>query len=264
MGRICGPHPRASPKLAGIRSRADERNRRYGVLSETMFRPKRLTRSRTVQQTIGFLAAEYLRLVWRTTRFTLEPSDPYERWGQGAPNIITFWHGQHFLTPFVKRPGDRGKALISRHRDGEINAIAAERLGIGTIRGSGDHGGRFIAKGGVSAVMAMIEALKQGYHIGLTADVPKRARVAGMGIIRLAGASGSPILPIAIATRRRIELNNWDRTAINLPFGPGAIVIGDPIRVAADASPTVLEAARSELEKTLNAITARVYAILDK
>ena len=56
-------------------------------------------------------------------------------------------------------PGDRGKVLISRHRDGEINAIAAERLGIETIRGSGDTGGDSTRKGGVGAFQAMLETL---------------------------------------------------------------------------------------------------------
>jgi len=45
------------------------------------------------------------------------------------------------MTPFIKtKESHRAKVLISRHRDGEFNAIAAERLGIGTIRGSGRYG----------------------------------------------------------------------------------------------------------------------------
>ena len=64
------------------------------------------------------------------------------------PAIFAFWHGQHFLTPFIKtKDTHRAKVLISRHRDGEFNAIAAERLGIGTIRGSGDHGARVPPQG---------------------------------------------------------------------------------------------------------------------
>ena len=43
----------------------------------------------------------------------------------------------------------RAKVLISRHRDGEINAVAAERLGIETIRGSGIARHRLSRKGGV-------------------------------------------------------------------------------------------------------------------
>src|SRR5207244_4156263 len=134
-----------------------------------------------------------------------------------SPFIIAMWHGQHFLMPFIKRE-HRAKVLISRHRDGEINAVAAERLGIGTIRGSGNLGGAFIGKGGVSAFKEMLSALEQGYIVALTADVPRVARVAGLGIIKLARASGRSIYPIAITTHRRIELKTWDRTAINLPF----------------------------------------------
>ena len=83
--------------------------------------------------------------------------------------------------------------LISRHRDGEFNAIAAERLGIGTIRGSGDHGGAFHRKGGVGAFREMLQALEEKWNVATTADVPKRARVVGLGVIMLARESGRPI-----------------------------------------------------------------------
>jgi hypothetical protein len=138
-----------------------------------------------------------------------------------------------------------------------------ERLGIGPIRGSGTHGGGFLGKGGVSAFKEMLSALEEGYNVALTADIPKVARVAGLGIVKLASASGRPIYPIAIATRRRLELNNWDRTAINLPFGRGAGVAGEPIRVPADADVAALESARHTLEASLNAATARAYALAD-
>src|SRR5207245_232479 len=134
------------------------------------------------------------------------------------PGILTMWNGQHFMMPFVKRAHHRGKVLISRHRDGEINAIVAQRLGIEVIRGSGDPGGRFDRKGGVVAFREMLAALAEGYNIALTADVPKVARVAGLGIVTLARESGRPIFPVAVATSRRLELANWDRSAINLPF----------------------------------------------
>ncbi len=96
--------------------------------------------------------------------------------------------------------------LISRHRDGEFNAIAAERLGIGTIRGSGDHGSAFHRKGGVGAFKEMVRALEDKYNVAMTADVPKRSRVAGLGVIMLARESGRPIMPFAMATSRFIRL----------------------------------------------------------
>ena len=160
----------------------------------------------------GFSRPSILRLVWLTNKFSFDPADVYESVEPQQPVIFAFWHGQHFLTPFIKtKESHRAKVLISRHRDGEFNAIAAERLGIGTIRGSGDHGGAFHRKGGVGAFREMVRALEEGYNVASTADVPKRSRVAGLGIIMLAREFGRPIMPFAMATSRFIRLNNWDQ-----------------------------------------------------
>jgi lysophospholipid acyltransferase (LPLAT)-like uncharacterized protein len=99
--------------------------------------------------------------------------------------------------------------------------------------------------------------------MALTADVPKVSRVAGVGIAKLASMSGRPIFLVAIATKPRITLNNWDRSVVNLPFGRGAMVGDGPIYVPADADDAALEAARNEIETRLNAITARAYEIVD-
>jgi lysophospholipid acyltransferase (LPLAT)-like uncharacterized protein len=222
---------------------------------------KRLATEPWVQKSVGVLAAEYLRLVWNTCAFRIDPPDFYER--ADVPFIVAMWHGQHFMMPFLKRAPLRAKVLISRHRDGEINAIAAERLGIGTIRGSGDGGRGFMRKGGVAGFRAMLDALAQGFNVALTADVPKVSRVAGRGIVRLARNSGRPIYPVAVATSRRIQMNNWDRSVLNLPFGRFAIVVGEAIRVAADADEAAVETARLVVETRLNAATDRVYAIVD-
>jgi lysophospholipid acyltransferase (LPLAT)-like uncharacterized protein len=224
-----------------------------------------VTRSGAFQEAVGAAGAWYLRLVWWTSRpITLEPGDIYDV--TEMPVIVAMWHGQHFLTPFIKRNEEahRVKALISRHRDGEINARAAHRLGIETIRGSGAHNGEFQRKGGATAFHEMLEALEQGYNIALTADVPKLARVAGMGVVKLAQFSGRPIYPVAIATSRRIELNSWDRSVVNLPFSRIAGVAGNPIPVPRDADAAALETARQMVEEELNRVTARAYAIADR
>jgi lysophospholipid acyltransferase (LPLAT)-like uncharacterized protein len=227
------------------------------------FRRKVVT-SAAFYEAVGMVGASYLRLVWRTSRVTLEPSGIYEQ--AEIPAIIAMWHGQHFLAPFIKRndPRHRTKVLISRHRDGEINARAAERLNIGTIRGSGAHHGGFHHKGGAVAFTEMLEALKDGYNIAMTADIPKIARVAGLGVVKLAQLSGRPIYPLAMASSRRIELDNWDRTAVNLPFGRIGVVAGEAIFVPGDADREVLEALRRRVENELNRITIRAYEIADK
>jgi lysophospholipid acyltransferase (LPLAT)-like uncharacterized protein len=224
---------------------------------------KRLVGSRSFQRAVGVMAAEYLRLVWSTTWFVVEPEGFVEHAQFDFPVIVGIWHGQHFLLPFMR--GERAfKVLISRHRDGEINAIAAEHLGIGAIRGSGDHGGEFARKGGVGAFRQMLATLAQGCSVTLTADVPKVTRIAGSGIVRLAAVSGRPIYLVAIATHNRITLNNWDRTEINLPFGRGGIVGRGPFRVAADADADALETARLTIESELNGATKRAHQLADR
>jgi len=212
-----------------------------------------------VQHAAGFTAAEFLRLVWLTNRFTFDPPDIYQRVEPDMPVIIAFWHGQHFMMPFLKKKKYPAKVLISRHRDGEINAIAAERLDVGTVRGSGDHGTEFHRKGGVSAFKAMLRTLDQKINMALTADVPKVSRKAGLGIIMLARESGRPILPVAIATSRFKRLNNWDRSVIHLPFGRGIMSAGELVRVPPDADNETMQILRAELEARLNAVTRHAY-----
>jgi lysophospholipid acyltransferase (LPLAT)-like uncharacterized protein len=223
---------------------------------------RRLARSPTAQQVIGIAGAEYLRFVWRTSRLVIEPADLYEVVQPELPVIVAMWHGQHFMVPFLRR-GHRVKVLISRHRDGEINAIAANRLGVMPIRGSGDHGRRFDVKGGVGAFRNMLNALEEGYNVALTADIPKVARIAGFGIVMLSKESGRPIFPVAVATSRRIVLDNWDASAINLPFSRIAIVAGAPVKVPAQADHVIMEHCREAVERGLTEVTRRAYEIVD-
>jgi lysophospholipid acyltransferase (LPLAT)-like uncharacterized protein len=217
-----------------------------------------LRKSELFRRSLGYTLAGYLWSVARSARFEVEPANIYEIAEREMPIILTFWHGQHFLAPFIMQSHHRAKVLISRHADADINAIAAEALGVGTIRGSGATNARdFHRKNAVGAMREMIDSLAQGINVALTADVPKIARVAGRGVVVLARYSGRPIYPIAIATNRRIVAKSWDRASIDLPFSSGGAVAAEPVRVAADADDDELEAARTLVQERLNAATAR-------
>src|SRR5512138_3946689 len=218
--------------------------------------------SRPFQVALGRTLASYLRLVWNTSSLTIEPPDLYDRVDIEIPFILTFWHGQHFLMPFVMKPHHEGKVMISRHADADINAITAEAFGVGTIRGSGAHGRDFIRKGGISATKLAIDTLRSGVNVAMTADVPKISRVAGLGVVTVAKYSGRPIFPIAIATRNRRLAKSWDRASIHLPFGPAAMVVGDGVHVAPDADDAALDAARLVVQERLNKITERAEELV--
>jgi lysophospholipid acyltransferase (LPLAT)-like uncharacterized protein len=212
------------------------------------------------------MLAGYLRFVRASSTLIREPADPYTALAASLPYIVTMWHGQHFMLPFARQPGHDVRVLISRHGDGGINAVAAERLGLGTIRGSGGRERhRALEKGGVRGFLEMKSALAAGATVCMTADISNGvSRRAGIGVVALARASGRPIVPAAFATSRRITLKSWDRATVNLPFSRAALVLGDPILVPADADEATLEACRKRVEDELNRITERAYAIADR
>ncbi|MBV9111359.1 MAG: lysophospholipid acyltransferase family protein [Hyphomicrobiales bacterium] len=223
---------------------------------------KQIGRSRPVLALLGFGLASYLRLLRRTTRFTLDPPDLYLDVDKDKPFIAALWHGQHFMLPFMIRDVDKCTCLISKHATAEINARAARHLGIGVLRGSGAGQGDPRRKGGARALREMLDALASGLIVGVTADIPKTARVVGPGIILLAKLSGRPIRPCAVVASRRIDFDTWDRASMGLPLGRGVIALGDAIRVAPDASPDEMEQARRALENGLDRLHERAYALM--
>jgi lysophospholipid acyltransferase (LPLAT)-like uncharacterized protein len=222
---------------------------------------KRLGRMKLVQEALGFLLAAYIRLVRRTNRFTFEPADLDAAIAGQTPLIVAMWHGQHLMISFAwPRSIARMAALISRHGDGGVNAAALRRLGVTPIRGSGARSAEKRGKGGASAMREMLRALDGGASVAITADIPKRARVAGDGIVLLAKLSGRPIAPTAVVTSRRFDFLSWDRASLGKPFGRGAIVVGELIHVAPDADDRAMEEARRAVEAGLDAVHARAYA----
>lgn len=225
---------------------------------------KRLGRARVVQEAVGRSFAGYLGVVRRTNRFVHEPADIYAVLEPLQPFIGAMWHGQHFMAPFLRRPDDRAASLVSRSNDGELNAIALRHVGIRAIRGSGARGRDQRLKGGAEALRAMVRALEDGENMFLTADVPKIARQCGTGIVTLARMSGRPIVPVAVATSRRITFQSWDRAAMGLPFGRGAIVAGRPVRVPREIDQAGLETVRLSVQRELDRVHARAFALVGR
>jgi lysophospholipid acyltransferase (LPLAT)-like uncharacterized protein len=225
---------------------------------------KQIGQSNLVQKVLGEGLAGWLRLVHGTSRFADSPADLYGPIRDQYPYIVAMWHGQHFLVPFMRREGHEFKILISRHGDGEINAVAVTRLGLGLVRGSGARAARQHYKGGPAALRELVATLKDGQSVGVTADVPRVGGVAGLGIVTLARLSGRPIVPVAVATSNLVQLSTWDCAVINLPFSRGAFVIGDLVHVPKDAKGDLMEANRIEVQNALDAAHRTAYGMVGR
>ena len=224
---------------------------------------KTVGRTRGVLEAAGALASGYLRLVRATNRFVQEPHGFLEAIRPDLPVIVAMWHGQHFMVHYAWPPQTRVAALISRHEDGEINAIILRKLGVEAIRGSGGRGGEKTRRhGGAAALREMARRLGEGRTVVMTADVPKISRRAGPGIVALARMTGRPIYPLAVVTSRRFDFRSWDHASLGKPFGRGAMVLGDPISVDREADAATCEAARSAVESGLDRVHERAYRLV--
>lgn len=223
---------------------------------------KRILRNPVLQKAIGFTVASWLKFVRRTSRFEMQRMDiPARFWANHESFIAATWHGQNLVLPTFWHNWREMRILVSRHGDGEIIANIMRYLGVGLIRGSGVPKGetrreKHKGKGGAAALRGMVRALNEDISIGMTADLPPGpGRRAGEGIVMLARLSGRPIVPVAGATSHRIQLKNWDRFTINLPFSKGVFIIGEPIHVPRDLDDETFEACRKAVEDELNRIT---------
>ncbi len=134
------------------------------------------------------------------------------------------------ISPSARRIAPRAS---SRARgDGELNAIALRHLGDRRHPRLGRPRPQLREKGGVAALRGPAAGAGRGRDGGAhRRRAQDRARLRE-GIVTLAQLSGRPIVPVAVVTSRRIDFTSWDRASLGLPFGRGAIVLGEPVHVA--------------------------------
>lgn len=227
---------------------------------------KPLAQSRFTKNALASMLAHTLRFIKLTNPLVEGSSDLRRADKEMTPAIVALWHGQHLLAPAIYKGAHGVVAMVSRSADAEMNAMVVEKLGLEAVRGSGGRdGANHMDKGGARALIALKKALDAGKNVAMIADIPKGTpRDAGLGIVTLAKLSGRPVIPLAVATsRRKVLEKSWDKTTINLPFGRGAAIIGEPILVPADASEAEMEEKRREVTAGLNAATERAYRLVD-
>jgi len=205
---------------------------------------------------IAGLGYPLINALGHTLRFRVEGMEHYDGIVRsGRQPVMAFWHGRILPATFFFRR--RGIVVItSENFDGEWIARIIERFGYGTARGSTTRGGR-------KAMVQLVRAMRAGKPAGFTLDGPRGpARLAQPGAVWLAHATGNPILPFHLEAERAWTLRSWDRTQIPKPFASVALVVGEPIAVAADAVDDELESARAMLERRLAELEQRARELL--
>ncbi len=195
-------------------------------------------------------AAAFLIRIWCSTcRIENRVNEPCERdaFETSGGAVYATWHQRMFY--FFRDFGGRHVImLISRSRDGEYAHRVAGRLGFQSVRGSAKK------SGSISAIHELIRKLrKERQAAGLMADGPTGpARELKMGVVKLARATGKPLIPMMYGAQRRIVLKSWDRYILPLPFSRIVIFHGSPIAVPRDAGEDECEEIRIMTQRILN------------
>lgn len=154
------------------------------------------------------------------------------------PALIAIWHNQLLLLPSLVRkffPLTPISVLISNSRDGDIPAaFAATFEQVYAIRVS--HKNRH------SALLTMIDVLKQKHLVLLTPDGPKGPMYKiKPGVLFGAKTCGVPIITLSWNASRCIRLNSWDRFCIPLPFSKIQVYISEPLMIRDETDTQAIE-----------------------
>ena len=197
----------------------------------------------------GALLVRLLAATWRVR--VINGEFPRQLRRDGTPVLFTLWHG-HLLPLLMQHRGEPVAIVISEHRDGEIIARVAERLGYRTVRGS-------TTRGGERALLGLARVLQDGGDAAVTPDGPRGpARQFAPGALVAAQRSGAAILPIAAAADRAWRLRSWARFMIPKPFARVTVAYATPTRVEAPSA-----RAAAELAPRFQALLDEAVALAD-
>jgi lysophospholipid acyltransferase (LPLAT)-like uncharacterized protein len=160
--------------------------------------------------------------------------------------IFTLWHGE--LLPLLWYHRGQGVAVvISEHRDGEIIAQIAERLGYATVRGS-------TSRGGGRALIGLMRAIEAGRDGAVTPDGPRGpAHVFAPGAAIAAQRTGAPLAMIRASATRAWRLKSWDRFLVPKPFATVRVIYG-PLTSVDATSPREAAEQAPRLQAVLDAV----------
>ena len=180
-----------------------------------------------------------LGVTWRVRMIDAGPVDRLRHDGQ--PVALLLWHGQLLPLLYVMRFQSIA-TLISTHKDGELIAQIAKRLGCKLVRGSS-------SRGGDRALLGLVRTLKDGFTIAVTPDGPRGPyRSFAVGALVAAHRANAPVVAFGVHASRAWYLPSWDQFMIPKPFARLTIVFDTPMlipgastREAAEAVPMFTE-----------------------
>ena len=198
---------------------------------------------------IGWAGALLIRLLSSTLRWRLHDPEGVSVHPPDRPMIWTFWHNRIFVVPSLYHrylAARKGAVLTSASKDGEIIAAVVARFGCDAVRGSS-------SRRGVSALLGLIDWIRDGYDVAIVPDGPRGPRYQlGPGLVKLAEVTGALVLPIRVEYGSYWHFKSWDRFRVPKPFTTVDVFLGPPTEISSGLDESNFEGERLRLQSLMN------------
>lgn len=273
---LYGGAPNGQRDIAAEIARLIALHRRSKTISSAEFHKVGRNRiTRTIDTTLGFVRRFLPPIHWVAVRLlalllygyaravaataTIVPAGRY-RWPDiPKGSVLAIWHGSapSLLAAFAARkPTMPVKLMVSRDSRGDCVALFCRWLGFEIVRGDAEHGGW-------KALLEIANELQNGAAAVISPDGGGPPFVARIGVVALASAVGTPLIPVGADCRPSLlEHHKWDAARNPLPYGRIAIVCGEPLRFPPLDDAAALEKACQQLQDALDRTTEEARGAL--
>lgn len=183
--------------------------------AEAQPRPKVVTLTRR-QRLLLRLPTLVFKLWRRTLRIEVDPEIRRQLAEHSGPLLAVHWHNTIVAAGAVhhrwRHRTNRMAALVSASRDGAWLAGWLELNGIRPVRGSS-------SRRGVTALRESVQAVQEGFDLGITADGPRGPRYTfHPGAVLIARKMRCPVLLCGFRHAHARQLKSWDGFFLPRPF----------------------------------------------
>ena len=186
---------------------------------------KKLLKNLFIQKILAFIFALYIYCVRITSKINyIDLSIPQLFWEDKKPFILAFWHSQLMTISYTWKSQKKINILASSHSDGRFGAIVGKYFKLENIPSKSNKNNL--------RIRVIYKKLKEQNYIGITPDGPRGPKeTVSEGIIKIARATNTPIIPCGFWSSNNFRLKSWDSFLVTLPFSTCFFVWRKPLYI---------------------------------
>ena len=186
---------------------------------------KKILKNIIIQHILSFIVALYILIVRLTSKINyINLSIPQSFWKNNKPFILAFWHNQLMMIAYAWKSSEKINIVASSHSDGRFGSIVGKYFHLKNIPTS--------ISGSSFAIRTIYKKIEEKNYVGITPDGPRGPKeIVSEGIIKIAKATNTPIIPCGFWSSNNFRLKSWDSFLITLPFSKCCFVWQKPLYI---------------------------------